>query len=68
MEKSDRLLARIKMAGSGKNGYIDKAGKVVIEPRFDVVGEFSEGLAVVSIGGKWGYIDKTGKYVWEQTE
>jgi hypothetical protein len=46
----------------------------VIKPDFDIVDDFSEGLAAVNIGqrripnigvisnpGKWGYIDKTGK-------
>ena len=36
----------------GKLGYIDRNGKVVINPQFDWAGEFSEGLANVGIGGK----------------
>ena len=32
-----------------KSGFIDKTGKVVIEPQFDGVGDFSEGLASVAI-------------------
>jgi KWG Leptospira. len=32
---------------SGKFGYIDKTGKVVIEPVFDYAESFSEGLARV---------------------
>ena len=46
-----------------KYGFIDRSGKVVVEPRFDLTFHFSEGLAAVQIGGKWGYIDKTGKMV-----
>jgi len=42
-------------------GYINKTGKVVIKPQFDKAGDFSEGLAPVSIDGKWGYINRTGK-------
>ncbi|WP_396336448.1 WG repeat-containing protein [Fischerella sp. JS2] len=34
-----------------------------IQPQFDGVGEFSEGLAQVQIDGKWGYIDKSGNVV-----
>ena len=47
----------------GKYGYIDKTGKLVINPQFDDAHDFSKGLARVRIGDKWGYIDKTGKYV-----
>ena len=47
----------------GKEGYIDKTGKIVINPQFDEAWTFSEGLAKVKIGNKLGYIDKTGKYV-----
>ena len=32
-----------------KYGYIDKNGKVVIEPQFGEVGDFSEGFATVKI-------------------
>lgn len=51
----------------GKWGYIDKTGKVVIEPQFDRAAGFSEGLAFVWIGNKGGWIDKTGNiiYSWE---
>ncbi|MGB3693601.1 MAG: WG repeat-containing protein [Spirulinaceae cyanobacterium] len=50
-----------------KYGFIDKTGKIVIEPQFDQVHYFSEGLASISTG-KYrrkcsGYIDKTGEVV-----
>ena len=32
---------------ASKYGFIDKNGKVVIEPQFDDAGAFSEGLAKV---------------------
>lgn len=52
-----------------KWGYVDRTGKMVIEPRFDDVGKFSEGLAPFSVGlfdkAKWGFIDKTGSVVIE---
>jgi Beta-lactamase/WG containing repeat len=43
-------------------GFIDKKGKIVIEPRFGGQPSFSEGLACVIIrdGGGIGFIDKTG--------
>jgi hypothetical protein len=48
-----------------KFGYIDKTGRVAIEPRFDIAFGFSEGLAQVRIDRKYGYIDKSGKMVIE---
>jgi hypothetical protein len=51
-----------------KRGFIDKTGKVVIEPQFDGAESFSEGLAAVKVGGvngnggKYGYIDRMGKF------
>lgn len=50
-----------------KYGYMDKTGRVVIEPQFHNAGHFSEGLAWVAVLAerKWlyGFIDKTGKLV-----
>ena len=55
------------MFDTGKWGYIDKTGKIVIQPQFSQAGTFSEGLATVAIenGTKKNYvmIDKTGKIV-----
>ena len=50
---------------ASKYGFIDKNGKVVIEPQFDYAGAFSEGLGKVKKDGKWGFIDKSGKVVIE---
>src|SRR5690606_5863320 len=49
----------------GKSGFIDQTGKVVIEPKFDGVDDFSEGLTKSYMVGKYstGYIDKTGEIV-----
>ena len=46
-----------------KWGYINKAGEIIINPQFDGAGEFSEGVAGITISGKMGYIDKTGKII-----
>jgi len=52
-----------------KYGFIDVKGEVKIEPQFDWVGDFTEGLCVIrndngKIGsGKYGYIDTAGKLV-----
>jgi hypothetical protein len=34
----------------GKQGYIDKTGKLVVNPQYDSVSDFSEGLAMVCVG------------------
>ena len=44
-------------------GFIDKTGRMVISPRFQRAGPFSEGLTAVAVDGKWGYIDKSGRMV-----
>lgn len=50
-----------------KWGFMDRTGRVVIEPRFEGVGDFFEGLARVSVtvgtGSKQCFIDETGKIV-----
>ena len=46
-----------------KYGFIDRKGKTVIPPQFDLTYGFSEGLAAVQVGKRWGYIDTTGKMV-----
>ena len=51
---------------SNKYGFVNKMGKFVIQPIFDDVDKFSEGLAAVrgkdSNGRqRWGFIDKTAK-------
>lgn len=40
-----------------------KEAQFVIQPKYDSVQNFSEGLALVTSGGKYLYIDKTGKEV-----
>lgn len=57
-------MARVKI--KGKWGYIDKSGKVIINPIYDDAKEFKDGLAAVAkIDEKkkekqWGFIDKSG--------
>src|SRR3981081_1947991 len=45
----------------GKYGFIDRNGKVAIQPQFDEAARFQDGLAPVSVNKAWGYIDRNGK-------
>jgi WG containing repeat len=57
--------------GCARGGYIDAHGYWTIQPKFDGVSDFSEGLAAVNVGaqcgmgGKWGYINTAGSMVVE---
>ena len=44
-----------------KYGYIDKSGKAVIQPVFDLTDQFSEGMAYVETDGRYGFVDASGK-------
>jgi hypothetical protein len=44
-------------------GYVDRDGKLLIRPQFDVAEQFSEGLAHVSECGRHGFINWKGEYV-----
>jgi hypothetical protein len=60
-QSNDLLLIRV----NGKAGFIDRSGKIIIEPQFDYAGQFSEGIAPVLMNKKWGFIDEFGKVVIE---
>ena len=45
---------------TGKWGFADTLGKMVIVPQWDTANDFSEGLAVVGLNSKYGFIDETG--------
>jgi hypothetical protein len=46
-------------------GFVDKSGKIVIEPQFKEVGDFSCGLAAAGSRDAYGFIDAKGKMVVE---
>ncbi len=48
---------------SGKYGFINSEGTLVIDPVYDFVEPFAEGMAVVGKDGKSGYVTKTGDEV-----
>jgi hypothetical protein len=65
--EDDKPPVRIRTTGHDKYGFCNESGSIVIEPRYSQVGEFSEGLAPVSVADgeshKWGYIDADGTLV-----
>ncbi|HMP50939.1 MAG TPA: WG repeat-containing protein, partial [Candidatus Melainabacteria bacterium] len=46
-------------------GFVNKEGKMIIQPQFLEAGTFSEGLAPVKTDAGWGYLDRSGKVVLE---
>jgi hypothetical protein len=57
-------LAAVKVGD--KWGYIDRAGKYIINPQFNGAFPFAGGLAMVVISrGKFAYINRAGNYVWK---
>jgi len=57
-------LAPVALQQTGRWGYINRRGEIVISPKFGMAQSFSEGrAAVVDRSGKWGYIDSSGKMV-----
>ena len=52
---------RFPIVVDGKYGYMDRAGRMVIEPQFDSAASFFDGLALVKTEGSYRYIDASGK-------
>jgi hypothetical protein len=52
-----------KKMDSGKFGYIDKKGKVVINPKFDSAQEFKNGKTIVELDNKHFFINKKGERI-----
>lgn len=50
---------------SGKYGYIDKAGKLIIKLEYDKAYKFTEGFARVQADGRYGFIDRQGNQITE---
>jgi len=48
---------------SGKWGYADADGKIVIQSQFDFVDSFQDGFAIVGLNNKFGLINKKGEFV-----
>jgi hypothetical protein len=50
---------------SGKWGAYNDKGKLIVQPQFDVMWHFYEGLSNFKLNDKWGFVDKEGKIVIE---
>ena len=48
---------------SGEMGYINSTGQIVLEPKYKLAGNFSEGLAYVILNKQSGYINKQGDFI-----
>lgn len=48
---------------SGKWGFVDRSGAIVIQPKYDNAKSFSSGLAGVKAGESWGFINQDGMLV-----
>jgi len=52
---------------TGKWGFVNKRGRIIIDFNFDEVDSFHNGLCVVKKDGKWGVINKKGNWIIENT-
>lgn len=60
---SSRFVIGVPYRGAVRYGWVDRWGRVVIEPRFAYADRFSEGLAVAAEKkGRFGYVDRDGQY------
>jgi hypothetical protein len=50
---------------SGRWGFVDSKGSMIVSPQFNRAWRYHEGRAAVQIGDKWGYLDETGKVLIE---
>jgi hypothetical protein len=53
----------LKITDNGKWGFVDIEGKIRIEPKFEWLENFTEGLCPATLNGKVGYINKFGKTI-----
>jgi hypothetical protein len=55
-------LARVQL--DGKWGYVNKQGKLVIEPQYDMAEDLRAGLMHVRMGKDWQYLNRSAQPVW----
>lgn len=59
-------LATVRDAFTGKAGVINKKGEFIVPPQYDLIGSFSEGVALVGVGEDqliFGILDNKGKII-----
>jgi hypothetical protein len=61
----EQRLENKKQFEEGKEGYIDRAGRLVIPFQYDYASGFCDGRACVAVGKARGIIDKSGRWVVE---
>ncbi len=54
---------RVKTQQGNQWGYISRAFRPAIAPRYEQARDFTDGFAAVRVDGKWGFIDKRGEFV-----
>jgi hypothetical protein len=68
-EPKDALIPVVETGWTSKSeGFVDKAGKLVIKPKFAEVSEFSDDLSLVKPmkkDAKWRYINRSGNYAFK---
>jgi hypothetical protein len=63
-EEAHDGLTRFRSFSAKKEGFLDEAGCISIEPKFKDVRRFAHGLArIKGLNGKYGFIDRQGKIV-----
>ena len=61
-DKTQEQINSYRIEINGKWGFINKAGEMVIEAKYDSAYNFTpNGLASVMLGRKWGFINETGE-------
>ena len=52
---------RARISSNGLFGFMDTTGKILCEPKYDLIYDFQNGLAITNIGDKLGIINAKGK-------
>lgn len=60
-------LVSVRHKQSGKEGYVDYTGKIVIPATFDDVYGFADGLSLIKQNDRYGYINTKGKLIIKPT-